>query len=136
MWSLIAFCKRTDRSAMIICGIVTGFLAVTLFGCNVAPAPTPVPTPQTPIPVTVRQLIDSTEKYAGRKISMTGTVVLECTEGCWFFLDDGTGKIYIDLKVAGLQIPQKIGDRVVLSGKTSGSGGNLMIEAEEVKFPE
>ena len=84
----------------------------------------------------MRQLIDGSEKYAGRKISLTGTVVLECTEGCWFFLDDGTGKIYIDLKVAGLQIPQKVGSRVVLRGETSGSGGNLMIEAEEVSFPE
>jgi hypothetical protein len=111
-------------------------LLLCVFGCAVMPVPTAVPSTQTPIPVTVRQLIDHTDKYTGHRVSMTGTVVLECTEGCWFFLDDGTGKIYIELKTAGLEIPQKIGSRVILRGRPSGSGGNLLIQAEQVDFPE
>ncbi len=105
--------------------------------CGVIAPPTPTPTAvPTPAAVTVRQLIDSGEKFTGHKVAMTGTVILECTSGCWFFLDDGTGKIYIDLATAGLHIPQKVGSRVTLRGDIVGSGGNLHIAAEEVDFPE
>lgn len=110
-------------------------LLITLPGCVAAPAPMPTPV-QAPVPVTVRQLIDSEERFVGHKVAMTGTVILECTSGCWFFLDDGTGKICIDLATAGLHIPQKVGSRVTLRGDIVGSGGNLHIAAEEVTFPE
>lgn len=112
-------------------------LFTALSACNGIPTATPAPAPApTPVPATVQRLLDDAEVYSGRTISMTGTVILECTNGCWFFLDDGTGKIYIDLAVAGLHIPQKVGSRVTLIGRTSGSGGQLRIEAEEVSFPE
>ncbi len=117
--------------------LVSGVILIALWGCNTAPTPTPEPTPApTPVTATVRQLIENEAQFAGRKISMRGTVLIECTTGCWFFLDDGTGKIYIDLAVAGLHIPQKVGSRVTLIGNTSGSGGQLRIEAEAVSFPE
>jgi hypothetical protein len=122
-------------------------LLVSLFGCNAVPAPTSTPAASSGVtavpaasqnasPPTIRELIDNSEKYAGQTISLTGTIALECPEGCWFFLDDGTAKIYVDLKPAGLTIPQKVGSRVILRGKTQGSGGNLQILGDEVKFPD
>jgi uncharacterized protein YdeI (BOF family) len=105
--------------------------------CQVISPATPTSTPlPTPVPVTVRQLIDAEGMLTGHKVAMTGTVILECTSGCWFFLDDGTGKIYIDLATAGLHIPQKVGSRVTLAGDIAGSGGSLHIQAEAVSFPE
>ncbi len=117
--------------------LLAAFLISNLVGCGIVPVPTPTPaaTP-TPMPVTVRQLIDGSATYAGHRVSMTGTVSLECAEGCWFFLDDGTGKIYIDLATAGLHIPQKVGSRVTLRGDIVGFDGNLHIAAEQVDFPE
>jgi hypothetical protein len=112
---------------------LVGLIAACGLVSPLTPAPTPVPTP---MPVTVRQLIDGDGKFTGHQVTMTGTVILECTSGCWFFLDDGTGKIYIDLETAGLHIPQKVGSRVTLLGDIAGSGGNLHILAEEVNFPE
>jgi hypothetical protein len=124
-------------------------LLISLLGCNGTPAPTSTSTPvasssvtnvpnasQNTSPATIRELIDHSEKYAGQTLSLTGTIALECPEGCWFFLDDGTAKIYVDLKPAGLTIPQKVGSRVILRGKTQGSGGNLQILGDEVKFPD
>jgi hypothetical protein len=78
--------------------------------------------------------MDHSVDYANQTVSLTGTIVVECPEGCWFFLDDGTGKLYIDLKPAGLTIPQKIGSRVTLVGKISGSEGNLQFLGEDVRF--
>jgi hypothetical protein len=117
------------------------FLLAMLLGCTAAPQSTPVsnPTlstlnPQSARPVTIRQLIAESDKFSDQPISLTGKIVLECPEGCWFFLDDGTGRIYVDLKPAGLTIPQKVGSRITLLGKTKGAGGNLQVLGEEVKF--
>ena len=121
-------------------------LLISLLGCNASAAPASIPaassiaavpavSPNTS-PATIRELIDNSEKYSGQTISLTGTIALECPEGCWFFLDDGTAKIYVDLKPAGLTIPQKVGSRVILRGKTQGAGGNLQILGDEVKFPD
>jgi len=85
--------------------------------------------------VTVRQLVDHTEDYVDRTVIITGEIVVECSQGCWFFLDDGTGMIYVDLKPAGLSIAQMIGEQATVRGKIKGSGGNLQILGEEVVFP-
>jgi hypothetical protein len=112
-------------------------LLITLMGCgapSVPLTPNPAAASQTPTAVTVRQLIDGSGKYDGQTISLTGKIVVECPEGCWFFLDDGTAKIYVDLKPAGLTIPQKVGSRIEVIGKTKGTGGNLQVLGDEVKF--
>jgi uncharacterized protein YdeI (BOF family) len=116
--------------------IVTGLVVLSLLSCGPAPTPTGPATPGDAVPVTVRQLIDHSEEYAGRPVSLTGKIVVECSQGCWFFLDDGTGLIYVDLQPAGLTIPQKVGERVTMRGKVKGSGGNLQILGEAVEFPE
>jgi uncharacterized protein YdeI (BOF family) len=120
-----------------------GVVALVLIGCQtvgVPPSPGPTPTRENALndalPVTVRELIDRSQEYAGRTVTLTGKIVTECPQGCWFFLNDGTGSIYIDLQPAGLTIPQKIGAQVTLRGKIKGSGGNLQILGEEVKFLE
>lgn len=102
-------------------------------GCRATSTPT-APSSVEAVPATVRQLIDGSDQFADKRISLTGKIVVECSEGCWFFLDDGTAMIYIDLKPAELTIPQKIGSRVTLIGKIKGAGGNLQILGEEVKF--
>ena len=138
--------NKSRKFLTILLGVI---LLISLLGCNATPAPTSTSTPvasssvtavpaasQNASPPTIRELIDHSEKYAGQTLSLTGTIALECPEGCWFFLDDGTAKIYVDLKPAGLTIPQKVGSRVILRGKTQGSGGNLQILGDEVKFPD
>ena len=113
---------------------VCALLLLAWVGCSAPPTPAPVSIWKEAVPVTVRQLIDGSDKFAEQRVSLTGKIVVECAEGCWFFLDDGTGMIYIDLKPAGLTIPQKIGSRVTMTGKIKGAGGNLQILGDEVKF--
>ncbi len=116
--------------------LIAACCLILLVGCASAPAPATQPAEQNASLVTVRQLIDNSEEFTGQKVSLTGKIIIECTQGCWFFLDDGTGKIYVSLKEAGLDIPQKVGSQVILVGEISGSGGNLKILGEQVKFPE
>lgn len=116
--------------------LVVGLMAFSLLSCGPAPGPIGQAPPGDAVPLTVRQLIDHSAEYAGHSVSLTGKIVVECTQGCWFFLNDGTGLIYVDLKPAGLTIPQRIGARVTIRGQIQGSGGNLQILGEAVEFLE
>ncbi len=89
-----------------------------------------------PAAATVRALIDRTSDFAGRSVSLTGQIVMECSQGCWFFLDDGTARIYVDLSTAGLSIPQWVGKKVTVFGKIKGEGGNLQLLGDEVRSLE
>ncbi len=114
-------------------------LVLTLTSCGAPGASNPLPSPVAtlagePIAVTVRQLIDHSTEYAGRQIRLNGKIALECSQGCWLFLDDGTGMMYVDLNWAGLSIPQRVGSRVEIRGQIKGAGGNLKVEGEEVVF--
>lgn len=118
-----------------------GMLVLLVAGCTGAPvapaAPTLAPTAAAGAStVTVRELIDHSEQYAARPVILSGKIVLECTNGCWLFLNDGTGQLYVDLQPNGLTIPQMIGSQVKVQGRIRGSGSNLQILGETVEFPK
>jgi uncharacterized protein YdeI (BOF family) len=116
--------------------LVVGLILLSLLGCESARTPSAQVTPANAVPVTVKQLMERSEEYAGHSVILTGKIVVECSQGCWFLLNDGTGLIYVDLQPAGLTIPQKVGVRVTVRGKIKGSGGNLQILGEAVEFLE
>jgi hypothetical protein len=57
------------------------------------------------------------ESYAGKDVRMSGTIAMQCaSSGCWFFLDDGTGRMLVDLKGLGLGLGPRSGKKAVVSG--------------------
>ena len=57
------------------------------------------------------------ESYGGKDVRMSGTIVMQCAStGCWFFLDDGTGRMLVDLKALGLGLGPRSGKKAVVSG--------------------
>ncbi len=86
--------------------------------------------------VTVRELMDHSQQYADRPVILSGKVILECSQGCWLFLNDGTGQLYVDLAPNGLTIPQMVGSQIKIQGRIRGSGSNLQILGETVEFPK
>jgi len=57
------------------------------------------------------------ESYGGKDVRMTGTIAMQCaSSGCWFFLDDGTGRMLVDLKGLGLGLGPRGGKKAVVSG--------------------
>lgn len=46
-----------------------------------------------------------------------GVITTECPTGCWFFLRDETGQIYVNLSPSFTAIPQKVGATVKVKGK-------------------
>ncbi len=53
----------------------------------------------------------------GKKVTLEGKIVTQCeSNGCWFFLQDDTGRVYIDLSRSGFTLPALPGKRVAASG--------------------
>ena len=57
------------------------------------------------------------ESYGGKDVRMSGKIALQCaSSGCWFFLDDGTGRLLVDLKGLGLGLKPSGGKKAVVTG--------------------
>lgn len=53
----------------------------------------------------------------GKEVRLEGIITTQCmSNGCWFFLDDGTGQIYINLAPKGMAIPPRTGKLVKVAG--------------------
>lgn len=70
----------------------------------------------------------------GKQVTLEGTVVSQCqSNGCWFFLKDDTGQIYIDLSTNQFALPAMPGKRVVASGQVARSQQNVLLVASGVE---
>lgn len=117
-----------------VCIVTIGLLCVATQSCG-SSRPQSAATPTGDVVIaTARQIIDRSADYEGRQVSLTGEIVLECVQGCWIFLDDGTARIYVDFKPADISIPQMIGSRITVIGHIEGSGGNVKILGDWVGF--
>lgn len=85
-----------------------------------APASTdPVPAPARSATPTVDELIQSAAAYEGTAVSLSGTILTQCTAGCEFALDDGTGVLSVQLEGKGKDrlIPLgKVGKKIAIQG--------------------
>jgi hypothetical protein len=68
---------------------------------------------------TIDELIQNQALYEGRSIALTGTILTQCTAGCEFALDDGTGVLSVQLEGKGKDrlIPLgKVGKKIEIHG--------------------
>jgi len=68
---------------------------------------------------TVDELIQNQALYEGRPIALRGTILTQCTAGCEFALDDGTGVLSVQLEGKGKDrlIPLgKVGKKIEIHG--------------------
>lgn len=78
-------------------------------------------------------LIDS-DKYVGKTIRVEGKIIRECPSGCWFYLKDDTGTIYVNILPSGFAIPQKVGAKAVVEGKLESKEGRIEIVGKGVEI--
>jgi uncharacterized protein YdeI (BOF family) len=71
----------------------------------------------------------------GQTVNLEGIITTQCQgDGCWFFLNDGTGQIFINLKPAGITIPPKTGKKAKVTGVVVNDSGNYLIIAHGVEI--
>lgn len=71
-----------------------------------------------------------------QKVTVHGTMIEKCpAAGCWFVLQDDTGRIRVDLKAAGFVVTDRpTGGPVTVSGRLKRDGEEPVIIASGAKF--
>lgn len=71
----------------------------------------------------------------GKRVNLKGVIVTQCqSSGCWFFLHDGTGQIFINLAPKNFTLPPKTGKSARVTGIVSEMEKNKFIIAEAVEI--
>lgn len=71
----------------------------------------------------------------GQTVNLEGIIITQCqSDGCWFFLHDGTGQIFINLKPMDITIPPKTGKKAKVTGVVVNDKGNYLIIAHGVEI--
>jgi len=82
----------------------------------------------------VKDIYTNPNEYLDKTVRLEGKIVRECGSGCWFFLEDETGTIYVDINPSGLSIPPKVGKKVVVEGVPENKNGRITINGKGVEF--
>jgi uncharacterized protein YdeI (BOF family) len=82
----------------------------------------------------VKDIYTNPDEYLNQTVRLEGEIVRECSSGCWFFLEDKTGTIYVDINPSGLSIPPKVGKKVVVEGVPENKNGRISINGKGVEF--
>ncbi len=73
--------------------------------------------------------------YQGKVVNLEGTITTQCaSNGCWFFLRDDTGQIFIDLATKGFALPQRQGKKATVTGTVSFGQNGVFIIAHGVEL--
>ncbi len=82
----------------------------------------------------VKDIYTNPNEYLNQTVRLEGKIVRECSSGCWFFLEDETGTIFVDINPSGLSIPPKVGKKVVVEGVPENKNGRIGINGKGVEF--
>ncbi len=83
---------------------------------------------------TVGTILSNPANFLDKEVGLKGKIATECGSGCWFYLDDGTGSIYVDLAPGNFAIPQRTGRVVKLWGRVVKDEERIVIYAQGVEF--
>jgi hypothetical protein len=75
--------------------------------------------PRSASPASIAAIRERPSALAGKMVSLTGRMTERCpTAGCWFYLNDGTGDLRVDLGAGGFSVSGlPTGARVTVYGK-------------------
>ena len=101
-------------------------IGIALVGCGGGgkygdPVPTDMPAKQ------IKEILAAPDQFDGKIVKVEGKIGEECPSGCWFYIEDGTGRIYVDINPAGFAIPQKVGSKVAIIGKVKKAEAKVAI---------
>ncbi len=73
--------------------------------------------------------------FEGKVVNLEGIITTQCAaNGCWFFLHDGSGQIFVDLAAKGFSIPPKQGKKARVTGVVSKGPAGVQITAFGVEI--
>jgi len=71
----------------------------------------------------------------GKTVTLEGRIVSQCSSnGCWFYLQDETGQVYIDLSRNGFELPSLPNKTAVATGTVARSQQAFLLIATGVEI--
>ena len=118
----------------IITFAVAGVLLASIFGC--APKSGRFGEPITEGAITpIGDILAHPEQFQKQPVKVAGKITDECPAGGWFFLQDETGLIYVNLHPSYFAIPQAVGRKAVAQGVVRKEGPQIEVIAKGVELP-
>lgn len=84
--------------------------------------------------IPIKNILAKPEQFANQVVRVEGKITDECPAGGWFFLQDETGVIYVNLHPSYFAIPQAIGRRAVAQGRVRIEGTQIEIIGKGVRL--
>jgi len=70
----------------------------------------------------------------GREVTLEGKISSQCqSNGCWFFLQDETGQLFIDMATNKFSLPPMLNKAVTASGTVAKSRNGIILVATGVE---
>lgn len=82
----------------------------------------------------IGDILAQPEQFADKTVKVQGKITDECPSGGWFFLQDQSGLIYVNLHPSYFAIPQIRGQQVVAQGSVRKEGTQVEIIGEGVEL--
>lgn len=74
------------------------------------------------------------KELRGKKVTLEGKVVSQCqSNGCWFYIKDDTGQVFVDLKKNNFSLPHMLKETVQATGVVGGSKYDIKLFATGVE---
>lgn len=92
-------------------------------------------TPDT-LQVQIKDLYADIDSHLSRPVIVTGRITRQCpSSGCWFYLDDNSGKqVKIELGHMGIKFPQWVGRKARIEGQLLKNKDELELVGTAVEF--
>jgi len=86
--------------------------------------------------VQIGEVLKNPSTFTNGEIRVKGRITRQCpVSGCWFFLDDGSGKqIKVEMSEVTPELPQNIGKLAAVEGKVVKIGDEYQVAGEGVEF--
>lgn len=67
----------------------------------------------------IKDILESGSGYSGKGVVIEGKIATECPGGCWFVVDDETGRIFVTIGPNNFTIPQNTGSAIRVFGNVT-----------------
>ncbi|MEI8175937.1 MAG: hypothetical protein WCG78_03620 [Candidatus Omnitrophota bacterium] len=81
----------------------------------------------------LKDILAHPKEYAGKAVTVKGSIAQECPTGCWFNFKEGDAIVYVDLEPSGFAIPQKAGRDVTVAGTVAIKDGKTILIGKGVE---